>query len=256
MIKWGYLFWRVGNYYLESIQKSIFTIHLFFMKIVVFLFLITLVFVSCKQENRSLDCLFYEVKGPVETITEIEEMPVYPDQLSKNVYYFNKQGELTKAEHFRSTDTSGTFDLEYITHVKQAEDGRRNYYKTAPGSEKIYEVFQLEKVSDDEIRYAFKIEERDVEVNRTIYYNNELPVRSYTTGHYADSKFETKKENFYTNQGILDSSITIDLITKRTATAYYKNNQEDNFGNFTSGEFVDENGERIYTIKRSYTYYK
>lgn len=224
---------------------------------IVSLALMVIITVSCTRESISLDGLFYEVKGPVETITEIEEMPEHLDYTTKNVYYFNKQGELTKAEHFNSDAGSETFHLEYITHVKQTKDGIRHYYKTESGSDNTSEVFLLEKISENEIHYTFKIEEKDVEVNRTIYYNRaNLPVRSLATGHYGDTKFETRKENFYTNQDVLNYSITTDLVAKDTFTTYYKNNTKDRFGNFTSGEFVDENGKRVYTIKRSYTYYK
>lgn len=249
------------NYQIFKTLKKVYLLSLTssFMKnkFVVSLVLMVIIAVSCTRESTSLDGIFYEVKGPVKTITEIEKMSIYPDQISKNVYYFNKQGELTKAEHFNSNAASVIFDLEYVTHVKQTKDGIRHYYKTESGSDKTSEVFLLEKVSENEIHYTFKIEEKDVEVNRIIYYNRaNLPVRSLATGHYGDTKFETKKENFYTNQDVLDYSVTTDLITNETLTAYYKSGTQDHFGNFTSGQFVDENGKNTYTIKRNYTYYK
>ncbi len=122
------------NYQIFKTLKKVYLLSLTssFMKnqFVVSLVLMVIIAVSCTRESTSLDGIFYEVKGPVKTITEIEKMSIYPDQTSKNVYYVLRDEIIATSDNVKKLRECrvSNVDTDYSDIAKSINAGTAAFY--------------------------------------------------------------------------------------------------------------------------------
>jgi hypothetical protein len=214
------------------------------------LFLIPLT--SCSQKDQNLDQLFYELNGPVNTMTIYIELS---ENTMKEVYYFNKKGELEKIDHFNSFSNDEPVKIGNVTHFEKQEGNTRSYYQTEFDRKKMVEKFSIELIGQHQINYRFE-NEKGYKINREITYNQQnKPLKSISRrDYYADSMY-IQREYFYDENEVLAYTITTNKVENTVDKIEVRNTKFDQNGNVTYEEYVDKTGKVVYTFKREITYY-
>ena len=214
------------------------------------LFLIPLT--SCSQKEQNLDKLFFELTGPVQTMTVYIELT---ELTMKEVYYFNQKGELEKIDHFNSFSDDEPVKIGNVTRFEKQEGNTRSYYQTEYDRKKIVEKFSIQLIGQHQINYKFE-DKKGTLINNEISYNEQnKPLKSISRRDYYPDTSYIQREYFYDQNEVLAYTILTNKVENRVEKIEVRNTKRDQHGNVTYEEHVDKNGKVVYTYRREITYY-
>ena len=118
---------------------------------------------SCSQKIPQIDKLFYEVQGPIKTMTVIQE---FNERTGKEVYHFNPKGELKKIEHFNSFSDDEDVKIGSITYFDKQENQTRYFYQTEFDSKKVIESYSIQLIEKNKIHFLFETAKKDIKIDK------------------------------------------------------------------------------------------
>lgn len=219
--------------------------------------------VSYTQDRKTIDQIFYEVSGPVKTMTELEEAS-FPESSHKDttrtVYHFDEKGQLTKTEYYNhfDGDKPGPPTLGNITYFKKQEGNKRFYAKIQPDMKEPVAFFTLQKVNATTLKYTFgTLMSKDTLVKIFTLNKDNRFIKSVSSGKVYRFPATKQLEYFYNEKDKMKASTIriTDTETKETLEVSIQDDTYDQYGNMITGRYIDPNNKTVYRILRAYTYY-
>lgn len=216
--------------------------------------LILITSVSCSQNNPQIDKLFYEVQGPIKTMTIIQE---HDERTGREVYHFNPKGELEKIEYFNSFSDDKEVEIGNVTYFDKQEDQKRSFYQIEFNSKKVVQTFSTEYLKKNQIHFLLESARNDLGVDKNIFYNEEnQPIKTIQKGHFRTDSTHVQREYFYNQNKELAHTILTNYIENTVEKVWVKNAKKDHHGNLTYAEHQDKDGKILFKWESVYTYYK
>ncbi|WP_222165209.1 hypothetical protein [Edaphocola aurantiacus] len=221
----------------------------------------TLISCSQAQDRKTIDQIFYEVSGPVKTMTERQDMThmaAYSKDTSYSIYYFSPKGDLSKIEFYNSfhEDKPGVATIGNITYFKKQQGDKRFYTKIQADNKFATEFYTLQKVNATTLKYCLSAAMGKDTMTKVFTLNKHNRfTQSVSSGRVYRFAATKKLDYFYDEQGKPERIIVTDTETKQSVEATLKNVTYDQYGNMLQGTYTDPDNKTVYTINRSYTYY-
>lgn len=216
---------------------------------------------SCAQDRKTIDQIFFEVGGPVKTMTEWQDMThktAYTKDTAYSIYYFSPGGDLYKIEHYNSfpEDKPGIAAIGSITSFKKQQGNKRYYSKIQTDNLLEVQFITLQKINAATLKYSFStIMSKDTMVKVFTLNKNNRFTHSAASGRVYRFAATKDLDYFYDEQGRPERVILTDKETKESAEANVTDATYDQYGNMLRATYIDQNNKILYTINRSYTYY-
>lgn len=213
------------------------------------------------QDRKTIDQIFFEVSGPVKTMTERQDMThmaAYTKDTAYSIYYFSPGGDLGKIEHYNSfhEDKPGIAEIGNVTNFKKQQDNKRYYTKIQTDNKFESEFLILEKVNAATLKYSFSTAMgRDTMVKVFTLNNRNRFTHSAASGRAYRLAATKDLDYFYDTQGQPERIIVTDKETQESVEASVQEATYDQYGNMLRATYIDQNKKILYSINRSYTYY-
>lgn len=215
--------------------------------------LILLISVSCSQEIPQIDKLFYEVQGPIKTMTVIQE---HNERIGKEVYYFSPKGELEKIEYFNSFSDDKEVEIGNVSYFDKQEDQTRYFYQIYFNSKKVVNSYSIQYLKNNQIHFLLESTNKDFRVVKDVFYNEEnKPIKSILKGNVRTDSTHLRREYFYNQNKDLEYTILTNYIQNTVEKVWVKNSKKDQHGNITYAEHQDKDGKILFKWECEYTYY-
>lgn len=208
---------------------------------------------ACSQKDQTMDQLFFDVKGPIKTMTLFQEVSDGP---MKIVHHFNEKGELQKIENYNVFNKGEENEIGDVTHFVKEAKNTRYYENVMVQSESMIDRFSLKLSASNKINFIFETQGNEIKIDKKIKYNKlGQALSSISKGHsYGDSN-HVKREYFYDKDNKLEYTIMTNYVTDTIEKILNVNEVQDEHGNVTYSETTDLDGKILYIYKRELTYY-
>lgn len=218
---------------------------------------------SCAQaqDRQTIDQIFYQVSGPVKTMTERQDMThmaAYSKDTAYSIYYFSTRGHLSKIEYYNSfhDDKPGVATLGHITYFRKQQGNKRFYSKIQTDNKFETEFFTLQKINATTLKYCFSVATGKDTMTKVFTLNKQNRfTQSVSSGRVYRFAATKKLDFYYDEQGKPEKIIVTDTETGKSLEASLKNTAYDPYGNMLQGIYYDPDNKPVFTTNRSYTYY-
>lgn len=224
------------------------------------LLLIIVSFYSCNgQQKLPKDTALEGLKAQPKQIVETSKIN-QTNQQFKEVTYFNKQGFITKIEHYNihHVDTD-SLELGDITWIKKPVNGSRSSATISHKSTDTIRVKHYQLVDHNSILVHVKEYKNLLQsnVNQLLDKKNRIIKTSsiVTDTVTKQVKVNSQTEFVYKNDELHELIITNDATNGKSKSIKIVNQKNDQHGNFIFRQYKDEQNTILYTLKREYVYY-
>ncbi|WP_394751341.1 hypothetical protein [Spongiimicrobium salis] len=222
--------------------------------------LLIFTFFCCKgQQELPKDLDLEGLKGLPKRIVETSEIKP-SNRLIKEIYYFNKQGFLTKMEHYnvyhKDEDSLSLGDITFYTNP--VKNSRFSITVRNQSNDTIrlkdYNLINDSLININIIEYKNSF---NTKVSQKLNRENRI---IKTTTKITDTlnkvvKANSETEFIYIEGELNELIITNDKTNENSKSVMIKNEKKDEFGNFVYRELIDENETIVYIVKREYIYH-
>ena len=217
-------------------------------------------YLSCiGQQELPKDLDLEGLKGLPKQIVETSEVKP-SNRLTKEIYYFDKQGFLTKIEHYnvyhKDEDSLSLGDVTFYTNpVKNS----RFSITVRNQSNDTIRLKDYNLINDSLIN--INIVEYKNSFNTIVWQKLDRENRIIkTTTRITDTlnkvvKVNSETEFIYIEDNLNELIITNDKTNGSSKSVMVKNEKKDKFGNFVYRELIDEDKTIVYIVKREYIYH-
>lgn len=210
-------------------------------------------FGSCSQNVTQIDKLFYEVQGPIKTMTVKQE---HNERIGKEVYYFSSKGDLEKIEYFNSFSDDKEVAIGNVSYFEKQENETRYFYEIESNSKKMVNSYSIQYLKSNQIHYELESTNKDFRVDKDVFYNqDDQPFKSILKGKFHTDSTHLQREYFYTPKKDLDYTILTNYNENTVEKVWVKNAEKDQHGNITYAEHQDKDGKILFKWECEYTYY-
>ncbi|NML69181.1 hypothetical protein HHL23_05165 [Chryseobacterium sp. RP-3-3] len=226
------------------------------MKIILSYLLIVLYTLASGQEKSIInDLKFSNYSGHPKKITEI--ITFSTQNIDKSIYYFDKDGFLTKTERYNATQSEfpdKRLISDLITYDSKNK-AKRCFEAVNPGSKKIQAKGYFEKISDSLYKRVSNSDTPSMLLNKLFYFdkNNRL-IKTEETGNFNGTPIKNVIIYTYIN-AVKNEMLFEDLITQKKSRIIYKNVKLDSHANSVYEELFDDHGILQQKIEREFEYY-
>lgn len=226
------------------------------MKIILSCLFIVLYTLASGQEKSIInDLKFSNYSGHPKKITEI--ITFSSQNINKSMYYFDKDGFLTKTERYNATQSEfpdKRFISELITY--NSKDKAKRYFEaTNPENKKIQAKGYFEKMSDSMYKRVSHSDAPSMSLNKLFYFdNNNRLIKTEETGIFNGTPINNTISYTYTNT-IKKEMLVEDVTNQKKSKIIYKNVKLDQHANSVYEELFDDNGTLKQKIEREFEYY-
>jgi len=220
-----------------------------------YLFILLCALINGQGKSVINDLQFSNYSGNPKTITEI--ITFSPENISKNISYYDREGFLTKIEYYNAvgTGSSNERSLNKIISYNSKDKAKRHFEAINPGNKKIETTGSFEKISDSLYKRVSHNSVHSISLSKLFYFdkNNRL-IKTEETGNF----FETPVNNviLYTYiNGVKSETLLEDLTSDKKSKLIYKNVKLDLHTNPVYEELVDDQGTMQQKTERIFEYY-
>lgn len=220
-----------------------------------YLFILLYALVSGQEKSIINDLKFSNYFGHPKTITET--VTYSPENIYKNISYYDKEGFLTKIEYYNAIGSGPSHErsINKIITYNSKDKAKRYFEAFNPGNKKIETTGYFEKVSDSLYKRVSKDSVHNISLGKLFYFdkNNRL-IKTEETGNF----FETPVNStiFYTYINEMRSETLLEDATKQKKfKLIYKNVKLDSQANSIYEVLTDDQGAIQKKTERVFEYY-
>jgi hypothetical protein len=237
--------------------------------IIILLFTIINSQVSCQKNSTISDLHFLNYSNYPKKIIETRTFPISINVIGKDekinksvsVFYFTKDGFLTKVEYYSLKGNEflnelDENDIDEIYKYNSNNNSKRYFKNITGGSGMISAEGYLEKISDSLYIRVSESKIFNTSNEKSFYFDktNRLKKTEHTGFLYSNTEIKRVEHYTYADNLLVEIN-SEDFITQTKSKTIYKNQKLDQRGNLIYEELYDENDTLKQKVERVFDYY-